>query len=45
MVTFLPYPAGMAELADAPDLKSGGIKPVPVQARLSAVSSRGGAVW
>ena len=26
----------MAELADAPDLKSGGVKPVPVQARLSA---------
>ena len=26
----------MAELADAPDLKSGGVKPVPVQTRLPA---------
>ena len=35
----------MAELADAADLKSAGVKPVPVQARLSAVFiSRGGAV-
>jgi hypothetical protein len=39
-------PAGMAELADAPDLKSGGVTPVPVQARLSVgITSRGGAGW
>ena len=37
----LKQSAGMAELADAPDLKSGGIKPMPVQARLPAHNDAG----